>query len=219
MDFNLFEMLAGLCPWEQKEREAKKLALQIESQVRGLNNLPEAAPDNIHSDLLDILKTTYLLLDRFTSDRVIETPTPEIVTVEEPAIEPTEPSTPVIETTPTPFTIAKDPEPSNTAKELIKLRDNILLAITENTTGDVRMFQSLYRKLGKILEQEGVFTLEAMEKFNYEQQQVMETKPTDDANLDGLVSSTLRPGYLFDGKLIRPQEVIVYKLSIADFSC
>jgi molecular chaperone GrpE (heat shock protein) len=42
----------------------------------------------------------------------------------------------------------------------------------------------------------------------------METKPTDDANLDGLVSSTLRPGYLFDGKLIRPQEVIVYKLSV-----
>ena len=112
-----------------------------------------------------------------------------------------------------PFTIAKDPEPSSTAKELIKLRDNILLAITENTTGDVRMFQSLYRKMGKILEEEGVFTLEAMEKFNYEQQQVMETKPTDDVNLDGLVSSTLRPGYLFDGKLIRPQEVIVYKLS------
>jgi hypothetical protein len=52
MDFNLFEMLAKLYPWEQKEREAKKLALQIESQVRGLNNLPEAAPDYIHSDLL-----------------------------------------------------------------------------------------------------------------------------------------------------------------------
>ncbi|MCM0593836.1 MAG: nucleotide exchange factor GrpE [Gloeotrichia echinulata DEX184] len=214
MDFNLFEMLAGWCPWEQKEREAKKLALQIESQARGLNNLPEAAPDNIHSDLLDILKTSWLLLDRFTSDRVIETPTPEIVIVEETAIEPSEPSTPVIEPTPPPFMIAKDPEPSNTAKELIKLRDNILLAITENTTGDVRMFQSLYRKIGKILEQEGVFTLEAMEKFNYEQQQIIETRPTEDTNLDCLVCSTIRPGYLFDGKLIRPQEVIVYNLLV-----
>ena len=72
------------------------------------------------------------------------------------------------------------------------------------------MLQVLYKKLGKILEKEGITSLEETGVCNYERHQVVSTQETDDPNQDELIYETVRPGYLFQGSLIRPQEVIVY---------
>lgn len=39
---------------------------------------------------------------------------------------------------------------------------------------------------------------------------MIETRATEDPRQHNQVCGTVRPGYLFDGELIRPQEVIIY---------
>ena len=44
----------------------------------------------------------------------------------------------------------------------------------------------------------------------YERQQVIATQVTSDPAQDDCICDTVRLGYLFQGRLIRPQETIVY---------
>ncbi|WP_050766038.1 nucleotide exchange factor GrpE [Synechococcus sp. PCC 7335] len=111
-----------------------------------------------------------------------------------------------------PSSIAVTPEskPSSTAMELIKLRDWVLLAQSSSTSLTTEALSEIYKRLGHTLELEDITPLEMTGKFNYDQQQVVDTKVTHDPELEETICSTVRPGYLFDGKLIRPQEVTVY---------
>jgi hypothetical protein len=206
-------------PWIRNDHEVQTLSLQIESKIKDLNDLPSTPINSAPDDIASILKSTNLLLDRFIEKYKHElTKHPSIGTLSpEPKI--SEPSSQAVQQpdviqTPDepsrPFTIDREPEPSTTARELIKLRDYILLACTENATSDRKVFESLYQKVGQILTHESVTVLEETGQFNYEHQQVIDTQTTDDQTLDEMISSTIRSGYLFNQKLLRPQEVIVY---------
>lgn len=204
----LSEIFKLLFPWIiQEQQQAKKLALKAEASVRQLSKLPSA--DSQNRDLISILNQICLLLERFreypellhpSEQQPIEEPTTTLNNVEPPL--PFEPSPA--------FVPEPEPQLSATAKELIKLRDWILLA--KSGEGDITpdLLEVLYHQLGKILEAEEVTTLEEMGLFNYERHQVISTKPTDDPNQKDCICDTVRPGYLFHGSLIRPQEVIVY---------
>jgi molecular chaperone GrpE (heat shock protein) len=67
----------------------------------------------------------------------------------------------------------------------------------------------------KVLEKEGVTSLEENDKFDYERQQIVSTKVTDDPQKNDIVAETVRPGYIFNGSIIRPQEVIIYTKATA----
>lgn len=200
-----------LFPWQAEINEARSLALEVEERVRYLSDLP--AKTVSAADVCTILRSTRLLLDRFIAqqeraarerdDSGTDTGTVE-ATVSTDAPEPSLAATLPVEK-PQP-----EPEPTGAALELIKLRDYVLMANPEDLAVAHKILESLYRKLGQLLEKEGLTPLEATGAFNYERQQVVETEETDDPNLDEMVADTVRPGYSFNERLIRPQEVIVY---------
>lgn len=67
-----------------------------------------------------------------------------------------------------------------------------------------------------LLENNGVdLYTEKDDTFNRRTQQVVKTVPTDDPALDGKVASRLKPGYEWNGTLLRQEKVELYKLSPA----
>jgi hypothetical protein len=207
--------------WGQDDRHIKQLALQAEAGARQLSNLPEHSTNTVSDDdIVSILQSTCLLLDRLlrsnqTSHGVIqeedfsipdESPPEDSDLSDE--VEPELTQAEVI--APERDKIVAEPEPSATAKDLIKLRDWLLLAQSDDTNVSSEVLREVYRKLGHILEKEAITTLEATGEFNYEQQQVLDTQITDDPAQDNQICNTIRPGYLFKNRLLRPQEVIVY---------
>jgi hypothetical protein len=229
--FEQLPFIKNLFPHLQDESELKELALQAETSVRELSDLPPQVLDSAADDVVSILKSTCVLLDRLVQGKQISMAenTEEIAIVADIPVEhePKQPdetdsdiSEPEIEDRSTVATTVAElileepdePEPTTTAKELIKLRDWVLLARSDETVSS-GVLGELYRKLGRILEQEKILTLEATGEFNYERQEVVDTQITEDPTLDRQIHSTIRPGYLFNEKLIRPQEVIVYTYS------
>jgi hypothetical protein len=225
-------------PWHQEKEQAEALALKAQASIRQLSGLPPS--DGGDRNLIAILKHTCLLLERFVErpellpqpephpDDKIEAWQPEAVnqTRSRSASAKASPSEmaivsplldkPQIDTqvevvkTPPELAIEPEPELSETARELIKLRDWVLLAQSGDNPASPQVLEAIYKKLGQILAQEGVTVIEESGPFNYERQQVISTQPTDDPDKDDWVCDTVRPGYLFEGSLIRFQEVIVY---------
>lgn len=187
--------------------EEQDLALKAEARARRLSGLPER-PASAPDDLKAVLKSTCLLLDRLVDhDRARRNEKGD------------EPSThgeaqPCVEAKRAEPVPAQEPsgkrEPSPTAQELIKLRDWVLIAKDGDPSSVAQIMGGLYRKLGGVLEKEGVTALEGGGPFDDERQQVIETRETDDPRQHNQVCGTVRPGYLFGGELIRPQEVIIH---------
>ena len=209
------------CPEQADLKETMTLALEVEEQVRHLSGLSAHTAET--SDVTTVLRSTQQLLNRLIEQQTrspkVEQRSPQPGPTDVVAV------SGLSQPMPTPIptqessepqsqpTLLKDPEPSRSALDLIKLRDYVLMASPGDLEVAHKVLESLYRKLGQMLEKEGLTPLEMAGAFNYEQQQVVETQGTDDPNLDEMVSSTVRPGYLFNQKLIRPQEVIVYTYS------
>jgi hypothetical protein len=106
-----------------------------------------------------------------------------------------------------------DANPSPLVMELIRLRDMVLAAGGDGAraeAADPGLVQALYRRLGQILEREGVTPLEAGGPFDETCQEAVDTLPTDDPGRDEHIGVTIRPGYLLRGRLIRRQQVTVY---------
>jgi len=103
-------------------------------------------------------------------------------------------------------------ELSGTVKKIIKLRDEIFLARSEENKNFQRFYTIIERQLDTILEIEGVTMIEKTGLFNYKIHKVVDIEITEDNAKNEQIYTTIRPGYLFNDKLIRPQEVIVYTL-------
>lgn len=194
----------------EEYKKAAYFAVKIESRIRYLNGL-EVPEKQTKIDLVSILKSSTLLLDRFielmehrnklNSAKEIKNSfmkQQEIINPEDKKEMKVLPEIP------------EEPKLSETAKELIKLRDSVLLANTGDTIASSDVLEVLYQHLGKVLEKEGVHTLDKVGQFDVELQEVISTKETNDPEMDEVVSETVRPGYLFAGNLFRSQEVIIY---------
>ena len=205
------EPLENLFSPLKEKRQAEALALQAEMTVRELSGLPPVDSDD--RDMVTILQSTCVLLERFQDHPELlnqkETSIPQ--PIQEIKIEAVQP---VPESPPLPQIVRETPQekPSATAQELIRLRDWVLLAKSGDggETASPQVLDAIYKQLGKILEKEGITSLEETGSFNYERQQVVANKIIDDPEKDNLIYDTVRPGYLFHDSLIRPQEVIVY---------
>lgn len=173
-----------LLPWSARRKRLRELAAQAAACARQLHGLPSEDLPSAAQDPLELLESACRLLADFV-ERQAAVPTAEIV----PA--PVEPSL------------------SSTAQEVIKLRDWLLLK--EAASSDRELLGALYRKMGQALQKEGVYALEDGGAFDPEQQQIVETRPTADSAQHDQVASTVRPGYRYRGRLLRPQEVILYR--------
>ena len=212
MSSKLFE---ALFPWIAREKhEAEDLALKAEATVRQLSGLSPVScnGDVVQRDLISVLKTTCLLLERFQerpelllTNQTNEQKESEVVKDE---IIPETPKMPV--ESPPSLVVEREPEPSVAAQEIIKLRDWILLSQSEGDSSSAKVLAAIDQQLEQILVKEGVKSLEETGLFNYERHKVVSSQETDDPDKDDWVCETVKPGYLFEGKLVRPQEVIVY---------
>jgi hypothetical protein len=195
------------------KQQIQALALRAEDLARALNKLPA---DDTPQDIVGILQTVCALLQRLTEQQA------RLLAEAGPVASPTQPpSAAVAETAETTqlaqaAPAAEQPNAttgstlSDTAKELIKLSDWILLAKAGEKAVQPVVLEEIYRRLTALLAGEGVTALDASGPCDYERQMVVGTQVTDDPALYDHIYSTVRPGYLFHQQLLRPQEVIVY---------
>ncbi len=94
---------------------------------------------------------------------------------------------------------------------IIKFRDQLLL-FKDNAEeeGAAKLLSNLYRETGRILSINGVEVLNRAGDFLPDFQIAVDTITTDNGELVNKVESTFRDGYVFEGKMLRPQEVVVY---------
>jgi molecular chaperone GrpE (heat shock protein) len=95
-------------------------------------------------------------------------------------------------------------------KHLIELRDRLILFKIGQQGDILLLIDSIYAELGKILSDNGVEIMEAGGKFDVSSQLAVEAVKTDDKEIIDTIARTVRAGYRFGGKAIRPQEVALY---------
>lgn len=109
---------------------------------------------------------------------------------------------------------ARPQEPSATAQALMSLRDRMLLARPKDGEPVIstEVLDVFYQELGEILAKEQVISLEEVgDPYDQERQMVVDTQVTGDPGQHNVVYRTENPGYLFQDRLLRPQEVVIYK--------
>jgi molecular chaperone GrpE (heat shock protein) len=105
-------------------------------------------------------------------------------------------------------------ELSATAKEIMGLRDRMLLATPKESDMPIsaEVLDIFYQELGEILARENVISLEEVGgRFNQNRQRVIATQVTHNPARHNIVAKSESPGYLFHEWLLRPQEVVIYK--------
>lgn len=167
------------------------------------------ASNSAQDDTLAILQSACVLLERIEKNpallqtEVQETPENEPeVEIEEMVFSSGEGEADVSE--------EQEPSLSATAKKLIELRDWVLLANSDGSPPSSSLLEALSKQLEQVLIKEGVSAIEDTGTFDYEKHQVVSTQVTDNPDLKEQICQTIRPGYRFNGGVIRPQEVIIY---------
>lgn len=96
-------------------------------------------------------------------------------------------------------------------RSLIKFRDQLLI-FKDNAEDEaaVKLLSNLYRETGRFMSESGVEILNGGGDFSPDYHIVTETVETDSQELVNTIESTFRDGYIVDGKMLRPQEVVVY---------
>ena len=97
------------------------------------------------------------------------------------------------------------------ARQLIALRDEALLAAASEHTTAKQVADRFYRGIGEILEAEGINSTEPTETLDPARQHVIGTRPTDDPARHGRIAEVVGPGYVFDGRVIRPEQVVTWR--------
>lgn len=101
-------------------------------------------------------------------------------------------------------------------QDLIALRDKLLLRKSwlEDQAPEEESAQKLVisqlREIARCLTNWGVEILEAGGAFDNHFQTAVETRPAENAEQDGQIAETFRPGYRFRDEVLRPQEVILF---------
>lgn len=109
----------------------------------------------------------------------------------------------------------KDKLQMNFIDSLIAFRDSIVLRDGLASNGEQvdgnKLLTSLLKETARILEKNGVKPLEEKGDFDSSIQIVTDVVDTDKKELHDTVSHVFRAGYVFGNKMIRPQEVILYR--------
>ena len=184
-----------------QQQQEKEEAIKTEANAWKLKGLQPENNNFGNTNTVSLLKSANLLLERLLDRGDILTAQTETVELnannaiaEQIAFEKSTIIPPVTE-------VAREPELSETAKKLIKLRDLVLLTKTGDNANTPELLESLYQELGQVLEKEGVQSLEDTGSYNYEQQKIMAMRVVNDPDKDDLICETVRPGYMFNGKL------------------
>lgn len=95
--------------------------------------------------------------------------------------------------------------------DVIKLRDQLLIAKFGAEDDTAKMITDIYNELGRLLYLNGIEPIEDAGAFNKNRHMVIDICYTENLSLNNTIAETFRPGYCTKHKVIRPQEVILYK--------
>ena len=101
-------------------------------------------------------------------------------------------------------------------RELIAMRDKLYsrlewAKITYPEDDDtVKLLNTLLSETAVMMRNLGISILDDTETFDDSYCTVIETVPTDDPSLYHKIAEIFRPGYSYEGKVLRSKEVIVY---------
>ncbi|AFZ37952.1 hypothetical protein Sta7437_4488 [Stanieria cyanosphaera PCC 7437] len=231
--------LETIFPWLEYTKyleNLKILALKAENQARHLNQLSPLVSHTKFDDPLDILKSICNLLERLddsnfnkqkpnrqsklnlvkhnTESREIK---PNLLANLEPDWSASKEKLILIDSENidnqkkiNDACESKNLELFITIQELIKIRDWILFARSEETLKESKILQEIDRQLEGVLIKENVFCVEKGDLFDSQIQIIVGTTNTEESSKHNYICSTVRPGYFFYDQLIRLQEVIVY---------
>jgi hypothetical protein len=192
------------------------LALEAERQARLLNGLEGEGPRGASSnDVLAVLGSACALLQRAEGRAVgaalpARLPEPPAPLREPPARLPEPEPRPEPEPASDPAPVRHAARPPQAVTELIALRDMVTAA--SESDGAAKALAAVGRKLGHVLEREGVRALEDEGEFDYRFQEIVDVRRTADPGQDERVCETIRPGYALGERVLRPQQVVVYRL-------
>ena len=119
--------------------------------------------------------------------------------------------------------LAEDPVPEApppVARELVRLADQLpdLLpgkpGVTDDTVNDT--VQWLNTRIQEVLAACDVVRVEEAGRLDFSRHEVAGTRPAPDADSAHHIAATVRPGYSWRGRMLRPQQVIAYVLAQPD---
>jgi molecular chaperone GrpE (heat shock protein) len=210
-------MFRNILFWITKGKRVEQLIREVAMQANDLSGLPTSGSGINQQDPIKVLQSTSTLLESlkeqqeanphsFATTYSAQANASESASEQSILITPEQRSISISATS----AGGKEQELSATAKDLMKLSDWVLLAKVGKTSVQPEILEEIYRQITIALTKEGVTLLNVDGLFDYERQKIVATQPTDDPALDDQICKTIRPGFLFNEQLIRPQEVIVY---------
>ena len=195
------------------------LAQSIERAAAELTGMKDATPSR--TDVLGALRVARECLDELAGVAATRTPVlPEWAQEPEHESEPPEPvaTEPSGATTEQPHPEPSKPPqrelpgPSPAVMDLIGVRDMLLMAADSDGAHGRGTFELLHRRLGAALEKEGLRLIETEgARFDPAAQEILDVRPTADPGRDGIVCATVRPGYAIGDRILRVQQVVVYR--------
>lgn len=116
----------------------------------------------------------------------------------------------------TEYTSANSEDSLKIIKDLIALRDTLMArlewaagSLDENDNA-VKIISNQVKEIGKLLNNAGVKILDDCGEFDSSICTIVETIPTSDDALADTVAKIFRPGYEYNGEMLRSKEVILY---------
>lgn len=103
------------------------------------------------------------------------------------------------------------PQVCDVTQELIALRDNVQGAAADLDGPGGQALNAVASQLARIMAAQQVVPFEDAGAFDAHRHNAVASMATHDKALDYHLASSVRPGYLGDGALIRRQDVIVYR--------
>lgn len=110
----------------------------------------------------------------------------------------------------------------NTIRHIISFRDQLFAQLgyakAEHDEKGSCIIEGIIAILSDVLRESGVVILDDSGKYDSKSQYITGTVQTDNMDQEMQIKETTKEGYLFEGKLIRQQEVVVYRCEKAQRS-
>ena len=173
---------------------------------------------------MEVLRSTCMLLERVPAPARPQRAEARVTRADIPQPMPVAPQPPPVPEAARPVARAAEPapvdrsgargdaEPSPAIMELITVCDMVALAARGDDGSAREMLAGLDRRLGRVFEKAGVRSLDDRGPLDYLYQEIIETRPTADPDQDEVVCETVRRGYAVGDRVLRPQQVIAYRL-------
>jgi|GEM_PF-3878800 len=191
----------------RRGNESRRLAFRIERLARELAGAPP--PTDSRADPLAVLEAAHATLEGLVqARRAITAPAQPQQMVRLPA-SPTPAPAPRPAAPRTPRSDDAQGGPS-AAWSVIRLRDQLAVALRDGRGVGQDVVEMLYRELGALLLLDHVTPLEEEGMFNPKFQEAVEVRPTRDPAQVDRVCHTVRAGYRSGAEVLRPQQVVIY---------